>query len=144
MTAATVRAWAALVGGEVDQRAQAEVGGGDRDGRPHPAQRGAGRPGQRLEDRQDRRRHRAGGGGRGLERGQFVGIGQVPDGDEVPDLVEAVVASEVGGVEAAVVVAALVAEDVADAGLGHGDAVEAGGNVDERGHGPIVALGERR
>ena len=40
-------------------------------------------------------------------------------------------AGEVGGVVAAVVEAALVAEHVADGGVGDGDAVEAGGDVDQ-------------
>ena len=70
----------------------------------------------------------------GAEGGQLGVVGQVADGDEVPDLLEGVVAGEVGGVVAAVVEEARFAVDVADGGVGDGDAVEAGGDIDEVAH----------
>ena len=70
----------------------------------------------------------------GAEGGQLGGVRQVPDGDEVPHLFEAVAAGEVGGVVAAVVEEAGLAVDVTDRGVGDGDAVEAGGDVDQCAH----------
>ena len=63
-----------------------------------------------------------------------VGTVQV-DSAEVPHLVEGVAAGQRGGVVAPIVVATLVAEDVADGGVGHGHAVQATGYVDQCGHG---------
>ena len=73
------------------------------------------------------------------EGGELGRVGEVADGDEVPDLLEAAGAGEGGDVVAAVVEAARLAVDVADRGVGDGDAVEAGGYVDQDGHGSIVA-----
>ena len=136
MTAATVRAWASRSAGarSISGRSPRSVAATETAARTRPSVAPAARASGSRIGRTDGGIERAAGGG-GLEGGEFGGVGQVADRDEVPDFVEAVVAGEVRGVEAAVVVAALVAEDVADAGLGDGDAVEAGGNVDERGHG---------
>ena len=134
----------ALVGLEVDQRAQPELVGGDRHGGAYPPERRPGRRGERLEHRDERRRQRAGGGDLGAEGGQLGGVGQVAACDEVPCLLEAAVAGELGGVEAAVVEEAGLAVDVADGGVGDGDAVEAGGDVDQGGHGFDRRLDRRR
>ena len=74
------------------------------------------------------------GGDGGPERLQLGGVGEVADGDEVPGLLEAVVAGELGGVVAAVVEVAGLAVDVADGGVGDGNAVEAGRDIDQGGH----------
>ena len=84
------------------------------------------------------RQHARGAATSARKRGQLGVVGQVADGDEVPDLLEAVVAGELGGVVAAVVEEAGLAVDVADRGVGDGDAVEAGGDVDQVAHDLIV------
>ena len=125
----------AVVGPEVDQRSQTEVVGCDRQGGADPSERGPGRSGEGLEDGLERGGEGAGAPDDAPEGGELAGVGQVADGDEVPDLLEAAGAGEDGGVVAAVVVSALGAEHVADRGVGDGDAVEAAGYFDERGHG---------
>ena len=128
-----------LVGVDVDERAQAELVGGDRDRRPgrRPSVAPVARASGSSTGSSDAGSTPLGGDG-GSERGQLGGVGQVADGHEVPDLLEAVVAGELGGVVAAVVVEAGLAVDVADGGVGDGDAVEAGGYVDQGGHESIV------
>ena len=122
-----------LVGADVDQRAQAELVGGDRHRGPYPAERGAGGPGQRLEHREQRRRQHALGGDVGAEGGELGGVGQVAAATRCQASSKRV-AGELGGVVAAVVEEAGVAVDVADGGVGDGDAVEAGGDIDQGGH----------
>ena len=124
----------ALVGVEVDQRAQAEVVSGDGQGGADPSERRPRRSGEGFEDRTERGGEGAGAGDDAPEGGQLGGVGEMADGDEVPDLFEAAGAGERDGVVAAVVVPALGAEHVADRGVGDGDAVEAAGYVDEDGH----------
>ena len=140
MTAATVRAWASRSAGSrsISGRSPRSVAATEMAARTRPSVAPAARASGSRIGSTDGGIERAAAVG-GLEGGEFVGVGQVADGDEVPDLVEAVAAGEVRGVEAAVVVAALVAEHVADAGLGDGDAVEPGGNVDQVVMGSIVA-----
>ena len=124
----------ALVGVEVDQRSQSEVVGGDGQGGADPSERRPRCSGEGFEDRAERGGKGAGAPDDAPEGGELIGVGEMADGDEVPDLLEAAGAGEDGGVVAAVVVAALGAEHVADRGVGDGDAVEAAGYVDEDGH----------
>ena len=119
---------------DVDQRPQAEVvDGHDRAARTPPSVAPLALASGSSTGRTDGGRRRAATDG-APEVGQLGGVGQVADGHEVPHLLEAAVASEVDGIEPAVVELPGLAVDVADGGVGDGDAVEARGDVDQGAH----------
>ena len=132
----TERLAGALVGVDVDERSQAELVGGDRQRRPYSSQRRAGRRGQGPEHGDDGCRQDSVAGNLGAEGRQLGVVREVADGDEMPHLLERAGAGELGGVDAAVVEEAGLAVDVTDRGVGDGDAVEAGGDVDQVAHAP--------
>ena len=124
----------ALVRLDVDEWPQTQLVGGDRQGGAHSPERWPRRRRQWTEHGRDRCGQHPMAGDLGAERRQLAIVGQVPDGDEVPDLLEGVVSGQVGGIVAAVVEEARFAVDVADGGVGDGDAVETGGDIDEVAH----------
>ena len=130
----------ALVGSDVDERAQAELVGGDGDRRPDASEGCPGGPRQGLEHGQQGCREPPLRGDGGSEPGQLGGVGQVADGHQVPRLLEAVMAGEHRRVVAAVVVEAGLTIDIADGGLGDSDAVQAGRYVDQCSHESIVGI----
>ena len=124
----------ALVRFEIDERPQVELLGHHGRRRPQTAQRCAAGLGQRRQHREQRGGQAAGSADDGLELGQLRLRRQAPDDQEVPHRFERPGAREVRGVVAAVVEATGLAIDVADGRVGDGDAVEAGGYVDQGAH----------
>ena len=135
MTAATRRPWAARSSGarSMSGRSPSSSAAIETAARSAAERRPGGRR-QRAEDRDERGRQHAGGGDLGAERVQLGVVGKAAAGDEVPHGLERLAAGELGRVVAAVVVEAGLAVDVTDGGVGDGDAVEAGGHVDQGGH----------
>ena len=127
----------ALVGRDVDQRAEAELVSGDRDRGPHPAERGTAGLRQRFEHGQHRLRKVPRGRNRVAEVGGLHQVRQVADRHEVPHLLEGAGAGQGRRVVPAVVVVAGLTVDVADRGVGHSHAVQARGYIDQDGHGFI-------